>query len=277
MKRKLSIFMAVCLCICSILFVPVTDNTAYAASISLNKTSATIVNGKTVQLKVKGTSAKVKWSTSSKSIATVSTKGLVKAKKPGRVTITAKVANKTLKCKVTVKKNTNDYYGIIKKDLLSNADNDGNGNYTINGYANRTNDWLGDYLETVSVTYNSEYNYYEFKFSQEYHDYDWPAVYVTMTVKEPFDKAVDLHVEHFYFWDDYTKACYMANGKVNASTYYDGQELYPFITQKSNSTISISQHEATIWYNIAMYSWDIMIYQFFDIDKMARLGFTNFP
>lgn len=269
--------MAVCLCICSILFVPVTDNTAYAASISLNKTSATIVNGKTVQLKVKGTSAKVKWSTSSKSIATVSTKGLVKAKKPGRVTITAKVANKTLRCKVTIKKNTNDYYGVIKQKLLSNGINDGNGNYTIKGLSNGTSDWLGDYLDTVSVTYNSNYNYFEFKYSKEYYEHDWPSSYVSMTIQEPFNKAVDFHVEDFYFLDDYSNACYMADGRVNASTYYDEQELYPFITQNINSPVSTSQHFASQMYNIAMYNWDIMIYQYFDIDKIARLGFTNFP
>ena len=75
-----------------------------ASKIKLSKTKATIYVGKTVQLKVKGTKSKVKWSSSKKSVATVSSKGKVKGKKAGTATITAKVGSKKYKCKVTVKK-----------------------------------------------------------------------------------------------------------------------------------------------------------------------------
>ena len=64
---------------------------ATATKVKINKTKVTITEGKTVQLKVTGTKKKVKWSTSKKSVATVTTKGKVTGKK-------------TLKCKVTVKK-----------------------------------------------------------------------------------------------------------------------------------------------------------------------------
>ena len=73
-----------------------------AASIKLNKKTATIKVGKTVKLKVKGTKKKVKWSSSKKKVATVSKKGVVKGKKAGKTTITAKVGKKKLKCKVKV-------------------------------------------------------------------------------------------------------------------------------------------------------------------------------
>ena len=56
------------------------------------------------QLRVKGTKKKVKWSSSKKSIATVSKKGKVRAKKAGKTVITAKVGSKNLKCRITVKK-----------------------------------------------------------------------------------------------------------------------------------------------------------------------------
>ena len=69
----------------------------------LNKTKATVYVGKTVTLKVTGTAKKVTWSTSKKSVATVSSKGKVTAKKAGTATITAKVGTKKLTCKVTVK------------------------------------------------------------------------------------------------------------------------------------------------------------------------------
>lgn len=75
-----------------------------AATVKLNKTAVTLYEGKTVTLKMQGTSKKVTWKTSKKTVATVSTKGVVTAKKAGTATITAKVGNKTYKCKVTVKK-----------------------------------------------------------------------------------------------------------------------------------------------------------------------------
>lgn len=59
--------------------------------------------GQTKILKVKKSQKKVKWSSNKKKIATVNKKGLVKAKKPGKAVITAKLGNKKLKCKVTVK------------------------------------------------------------------------------------------------------------------------------------------------------------------------------
>lgn len=73
-----------------------------ASKISLNKKSATIKVGKSVQLKVKGTKKKVKWSSSNSKIAKVSAKGKVTGKKKGTVKITAKVSKKKLTCKVKV-------------------------------------------------------------------------------------------------------------------------------------------------------------------------------
>ncbi len=77
-----------------------------AASAKLNYTKKSVVVGKTVQLKVKNTKKKVTWSSSNKSVASVSKKGLVTAKKAGKTTIKAKVGKKTLKCQITVKKNS---------------------------------------------------------------------------------------------------------------------------------------------------------------------------
>lgn len=76
---------------------------ASAAKVKINKKTATINVGKTVQLKITGTKSKVKWSTSNKKIATVTQKGKVTGKKAGKATITAKVGKKKYKCTVTVK------------------------------------------------------------------------------------------------------------------------------------------------------------------------------
>ena len=75
--------------------------TAQAAP-RLNKKKAKLSIGQSVQLKVKGISKKVKWSSGNKTVAKVK-KGLVTAKKAGTAVITAKVGKKKLTCRVTVK------------------------------------------------------------------------------------------------------------------------------------------------------------------------------
>ena len=81
--------------------------TVKAKKIKLNKTSFSLTVGKSTTLKLSNaTASKVKWSTSNKKIATVSSKGVVKGKKAGKVTITATYKNKKYKCTVTVKKSS---------------------------------------------------------------------------------------------------------------------------------------------------------------------------
>ncbi|MBR1873309.1 MAG: haloacid dehalogenase-like hydrolase [Eubacterium sp.] len=76
--------------------------TATMAGIRLNKTSVKLEVGKSVTLKVKGTKKKVTWTSSKPKIAKVNKSGKVTAKKAGSAVIKAKVAKKTLKCKVKV-------------------------------------------------------------------------------------------------------------------------------------------------------------------------------
>lgn len=76
-------------------------------NLTVNKTKVTLKKGKTFQLEVTKkyiTSLyKVKYTSSNKKVATVSSKGKIKAKKKGKATITIKCQNKTKKVKVTVK------------------------------------------------------------------------------------------------------------------------------------------------------------------------------
>lgn len=65
--------------------------------------------GGTYTLKLQGIKGTAKWSSSDKSIAEVSAKGKVKAKKKGTATITATVGSKKYKCKVTVDKVSLNY------------------------------------------------------------------------------------------------------------------------------------------------------------------------
>ncbi len=83
----------------------------------LNKSKLTLTVGQKKTLKVKNAGRKkVKWRSTNKRIATVSAKGVVKAKAKGRVVITAKVKGRTLRCKVTVKKKAAENKQTVKVD-----------------------------------------------------------------------------------------------------------------------------------------------------------------
>ncbi|MDR1043270.1 MAG: Ig-like domain-containing protein [Clostridiales Family XIII bacterium] len=78
-----------------------------SSKVKLSKTKASLTVGETLTLKVKGTKAKISWSSSNKKIATVTSKGKVKAVKAGKATVKATYKvnkkKKTLKCVVTIK------------------------------------------------------------------------------------------------------------------------------------------------------------------------------
>lgn len=96
--------------------------------LSVKKT--TLYVGKTIKLKVKNTKKKVKWSSSKKSVATVTKKGKVTAKRKGKAVITAKVAKKKLTCTVTVKKKVVYHSQMIENFEGYESGTDWN-NYTL--------------------------------------------------------------------------------------------------------------------------------------------------
>lgn len=94
-----------CMVISLIMVMSVFSISASAASSpKLSKSSMTMLIGADKTLKVTGTSKTVTWSTTNKSVCTVSKSGKVKAVGSGTAKICAKVGNKKLYCKVTVVK-----------------------------------------------------------------------------------------------------------------------------------------------------------------------------
>lgn len=79
-------------------------------SVTLNRSSATLVLDGTNSVKLSATlknlSGTVAWSSSNNSVATVDKTGKVTGKKEGTAVITAKVGKYTAKCKITVRKRT---------------------------------------------------------------------------------------------------------------------------------------------------------------------------
>lgn len=80
----------------------------------LNKKKVSLAVGGKVTLKLKNWKKRVTWSSSKKSVATVSGKGVVKAKKKGTAKITAKAGGKKYVCRVTVTK-TSGYAAEVLK------------------------------------------------------------------------------------------------------------------------------------------------------------------
>ena len=91
-------------------------STTYASTLRMKNTNPEVYVGKTIQLKLLGTSKKAKWVSGNTSIATVNSKGVVKAKKPGYVTIRATVGNKVANAGVLVNKpKLNKYVKTLNK------------------------------------------------------------------------------------------------------------------------------------------------------------------
>ena len=113
MKKKLAII----LCIVMMISVVPTTTVFGASKISISPKSMTLAVGDIAQLNVSNAKGKLTWKTSDKTIATVTSKGVVQGKAKGTVTITVKDSKKkTTKCEVTVKEYAEtDDEGIFEK------------------------------------------------------------------------------------------------------------------------------------------------------------------
>lgn len=102
LRRSIALFLAAIMIMSS--FAVMNNTDAQAASVKLNKTSATIYVGGTVKLTLSG-SKNTTWKSSNGAVATVNKWGTVTGKKAGKATITAtnKKTKKSYKCNITVK------------------------------------------------------------------------------------------------------------------------------------------------------------------------------
>ena len=93
-----------------------------SAKVSLNRKSVTLKVGKKYTLRVKNTKKKVKWKSNNKRIATINSKGIVKAKRAGKTRVYARVSGKKLYCKIIVKKSkkvSGTYYNFRYPSYLT--------------------------------------------------------------------------------------------------------------------------------------------------------------
>ena len=136
-----------------------------STSVSISKKSATLKVGQKLTLTLKNANAsKVKWSTSNRKIATVSSKGVVKAKKAGKATITAKYGSKKFTCKVTVKNSSmtvKQAFNKVKNYLTQKgkySDYGGNNRYAVTTSISGFSYTLAYYTKSNMIAFYSEYD-----------------------------------------------------------------------------------------------------------------------
>lgn len=118
----------------------------YPVSIKLNKKTASIKAGEKISLKLSGATGRVTWTTSNKTVATVTSAGVVTGKKAGSATITASHKGKKYICKITVKATEKQVINV-KLDYLEDVltafliKNTSSQTITIDGYMLVTNDY----------------------------------------------------------------------------------------------------------------------------------------
>jgi hypothetical protein len=193
----------------------VISENAYAA-VKLSNKSLIIGKGAKFSLKVTGTKKKVKWSSTKKSIATVSKKGVVKGKKIGSCYIKAKVAGKTLKCKVAVKKPAVANAMNLGKYILANGKKAKDGGYYIR---KKWDDEFGsEHQNDIVKAYKDKTEmYFETKdYEVEGDDYDYKLIIDLIKQKPGNTEAV-----YGYFSACSDEYYY---GTVDYSLHYDSED-----------------------------------------------------
>lgn len=102
MKKMQQMLLMAIAALLIVLVVP--DNAQAATTVKLDKKTLTTYVGGQTQLTMTGNAKNVKWSSSKKNIVSVTSKGLITAKKAGKAVITVKSGSKKATCTVTVKK-----------------------------------------------------------------------------------------------------------------------------------------------------------------------------
>ncbi|MCI8496020.1 MAG: hypothetical protein HFI74_10135 [Lachnospiraceae bacterium] len=138
-KRVCAIFLAV---VMMVLMLPIQGKAA-----ALDQTKAVVYVGSKITLKLKGSSGKISWNSSDKSVAVVDNKGRVTARKPGKSVITAKYKKKSYQCRVTVKK---PYLNSTKKTLKKGK------TYTLKLTGTKAVSWHSSKKSVASVSGNGK-------------------------------------------------------------------------------------------------------------------------
>lgn len=221
--------------------------------------------GKTKTLKVYGTKQAVEWSSSNSKVATVNSQGVVKAKKAGKATITARFGTRKLECKITVQVP----YKIIEKKLKKLA---GKSKYfkfkTIDvgrkcRLSAATTGWYPDSSEIINDGYgfvikmypyvelvkrNNQKSELRLRFYGELHEfsvYNSTSLYCSKFKMRTSNRRLDLPMKHTYGKNSHDSSGYYylgtMKGYATVSTSSDLQKskLKKFRTMLGQDSLAI--------------------------------------
>lgn len=217
---------------------------------AINKKSVGVFSGRTFKLKISGTKAKIKWTSSNNKIAKVSSAGAVTAKKAGKATITAKIGSYKLKCKVFVYTKTKYSKNKVKLKnyIIENGITNANGDKVIN----YQREYSG-FVVQAGIVYNAKTD--RFDFLSIFYMEDDSAIAVAMPVTINDKGTVKVYS---MFESTSSGVAYDTYAKLNVEKY-DGKSNLKFkkvnspyinnsdVQSLSNDTLKIS---CNAWENI---------------------------
>ncbi len=228
----------------------------------LNKTSLKLEVNEVYSLKITGTSQKAKWSSSNKSVATVTNKGKVTAKKKGSATITAKVGSKKYTCKVTVTGGSNSdpvmvsKYTTLKNYIKFNGNNVVNGNKCIQFQNSGTTTSGVPYTDTYRIEYNTKKDQLIFLFQsvERLNGYNYTTL-IQMDVDVP--KNANVSPEYSLFVNSESLK---AKATFKAASYKKNSKVSFKITgQTSNLTDAEIQKTTNNYLQLAFSGWQALV------------------
>ena len=138
------------------------SNPVTPTGISLNKTTASVSVGKTLQLSASlqpsGATGTVSWSSNNSSVASVNSTGLVTANAAGSATITASINGLTANCVITVTESANNY-GTLENPL---SITDAKEIIDINGTTMSSQPLYVKGIVSSNSSYNTTYKNYDY-------------------------------------------------------------------------------------------------------------------
>lgn len=271
---------------------------AIAASIRLNRMKLTLDEGTSTTLRVNGTKKKIKWSSSNKSVATVTSKGKLFAHSAGKATITAKVEKKRLKCRITVKAVIDEYtrvqterFDIVARVIMNtgNLTTDENGDraYMVDTGIQHDDfydddDNLQDVYYVSSFMYYPDEEYIDMEFSHDFTspNFDSEADYMRYQYVRIYRDDVytcDARSCIYYTYEDGSKTTGVSElTKEPRSNIYHGYNNLAWDIEgenKGSESWKISNNSANsgidLWYNDA----DQFLYKLIGY-RLTDLGFN---
>ena len=238
-----------------------TETVQAATKIKLNYTKKTIYVGKSFKLKITGTKKKVKWSSSNKKIATVSSTGLVKGNNKGTCKITANVSGKKYTCTVNVKGNTiSTNFDKLKKHILNYGDTlEDDWKFIGDKWISHTNQ-----EDIYAICYSPSEKAYKFiKTNLDYDDNSGiDSCGLVLTIEEKDLKSGDLQftVEYTnYLSDTIETAAYLSDITNDNNLFwisFDGldDDLYDSMTEFANTDLDMA---CLLWEDLLNYNLDM--------------------